>query len=254
VNTIIFSRVWTPALIETALKFARHRMPECRIVHLHNSTSGVGWDDAYDMGDIFESSMRFLNTNENAYGPNDRMFEKASIARWNMLLHWMCEHKVDEVFHCDSDVLLYQNPWTTPHYKSGKVMVSGNGLGDWHAGNAMVTKDYLITVWDSVFSMVSDRTMTANTVNDIEAWSRGIRRDGGYSEQNRIIDGCSWDHHMGEIGGWESEGGYKKLTWKDGNPYCKWLQTGEDIRLVNLHCWGDAEGKMPEYAKLGGMQ
>jgi hypothetical protein len=179
--------------------------------------------------------------------------------RWRILLEWMEQEHVDEVAFCDSDVLLFDNPFSTPHYQPRMLHVSHNHIGCVHAGNSILSIQHVKAAWDWIEKLINDLSTTHNTVCDMSAWTR-VADAAGFVDQNQTIDGVAWDHHMGCVGedggGWEEDPefkGYKKIQWIDQKPHCLHVPTGKLVRLVNLHCWGDAEFKMGEYAKLGGV-
>ena len=255
-HVITFSRVGSPWYIEIALRNARLHCPGCRIVHHHNSTSGVGWDDAIDLSDVFEATQERLRTISSLIGPNDLDFQIASLARWSMLLAWMEKESVGEVCFCDSDVLLFSSPWESPHYRAGSEHVSLNEHGRPHAGNSIITTEAVRFVVDFIDDRIEKADRPRGSFRDLCAWG-ALVDSGGFeiSNQNQVMDGVAWDHHMGWLGGeWEDDGtGYKNVLWIDQQPHCLHIPTGKLVRLVNLHCWGDAEPKMGSYALLGGM-
>jgi hypothetical protein len=148
---------------------------------------------------------------------------------------------IDEVFHCDSDVLLFNDT----------LLLSDNRSGLCHAGNAMIPRTCAKEFWPFMQKLIRDGVYSKGHLTDMSVWTL-LGRILGFFNQNQIIDGMIFDHHLGSLedGTWEDDGkGYKKLTWKDGQPYCKHLPSCENIRLLNLHCWGQAESRMAEYAQ-----
>jgi hypothetical protein len=251
--------VWLYGLVEIALQTARHNCPGCRVVHLHCVNSSVGWDDSFDVGKSLGEAFEFLDSfPEEKFGPNDPAFHKGNIARWKMIADWMEENGVEEAACCDSDVLLFNNPFKTPHYQPGKLHVSDNHTGCVHAGHPIISIEHAKKVWEDAGVVLNDPDTINETVGDMVPWTRLAFKD-GFVDQNQIIDGVAWDHHMGCVkdeGGWEEDPefpGYKRIQWIDQKPHCLHVPSGELVRLVNLHCWGDAEANMPEYAKLGGV-
>jgi hypothetical protein len=255
VDAIIFSRVWSPLNIRIALENARRHCPECRIVHHHDGTSGVGWDDAVDMTQSFEESKNFCWQYWDVYGVCHPELEIPALCRWKMLLDWMKQNGFQRASLCDSDVLLFDNPFTTPHYVPGRLMLSSDHTSAAHAGNSVVTVEALEEFWRIAVSVIQNPGEHKGGVNDMLIWAFTVGKFGGYEDQNRVINGVAWDHHMGWTDGWENDGnGYKKITWQNNKPHCKYLETGEDVRLVNLHCWGKAEDRVAEFAACGGLK
>jgi len=258
-GVIIFSRVWCSHLVEIALKTARQKCPGCRVVYQHCKDSDLGWDDSVDITSQLIEEYDVLNgRRDEMFGPNDINFQKACIFRWKILLDWMEAEGVEEVVYCDSDVLLFDNPFKTPHYQPGRLHVSDNHVGCVHAGNSIVSIGHVRKMWQYMQEMMDDPNTINNTVRDLSPWTR-LAFEIGFIDQNQTIDGVAWDHHMGCVkdeGGWEEDPefpGYKRIQWIDQKPHCLHVPSGELVRLVNLHCWGDAEPNMPEYAKLGGV-
>lgn len=255
-DAIIFSRVWSPNNVGVALRLAKLRCPECRVVYHHNSTSGVGWPDSYDLSNTFEDAMAFLGRRDEIYMDDCLDYQKCSIARWKMLRDWMIAESVQTVCFCDSDVLLYDNPFKTPHYEPGKLLLSDNHSGMVHAGNSIVTLEAVKAAWDNICRYIDDPGTTLKVVQDMATWN-DVRKTFPWSDQNRVIDGIAWDHHMGWLGDseWEDDGtGYKRIQWIDRNPHCLHLPSGKLVRLANLHCWGNAELRMPGLAAMGGLE
>ena len=251
-DTIIFSRIWNPGLIRIALECARKHCPDCRVIHFHDETSGVGWDDSIDVGEQFTEAIKYPDSLPEESYSCFKNLQKVCLARWKVLADWMEVEGIDEVFHCDSDVLLFNDPFQSPHYFHGRLLLSDNKNGMCHAGNAMVPKTCVKEFWPFLQKMVTDGAFRDGHLSDMHVWTL-LGALLGYYNQNQILDGVTFDHHMGYTGTteheeWESENGYKKLTWKDGHPYCRHLPSGADIRLLSLHCWGQAECHMAEYA------
>lgn len=256
VDTIIYSRFWNPGKIQTALRLAKIQAPECRIVHLCDQGGDVGWPDKVLYGNYLNEVMARLATAEPMFGPNPKMFEKVCVARWFVLLDWMTVTGVHTVCHCDSDNLWFANPFKAPHYVTGKPLLTHGGGGGVSAGNCIVTKEHVESFCATALRLIARTEYVPNVLNDIVIWSQTVHVLGGYENQNCVKDGVAFDGHMGWLGGvWEpDDNGYKKLWWWNGKPHCKYLPTGEHIRLLNLHCWGAAEDLMERYAALGGLE
>jgi len=257
--TVVFCNVWEPGFIETALKTAAQNCPECRVALLRCDRSSVGWSDEYDITESMESAFAKLDESpEKLFGPNPAPFEKICVARWKIIADWMEENAVEEVTALDSDVLLFENPFTTPHYQPGQLHVSDNHFdGGISAGCSIISKAHALAAWDRSLSVLASLDVDGS-FNDLAVW-RLISRSREFVDLHKIINGVAWDHHMGCVkdeGGWEEDPefmGYKNIQWIDQKPHCLHVPSGELVRLVNLHCWGDAEPNMPEYAKLGGV-
>lgn len=254
-RTIVFSRFWNPHQVELCLKQARSRCPGFRIVHIFEnagSPGDVGWPDSYDAGGEFEATMAFLKERDEIWGPNDFMFQKASVSRWNVLRTWMRKEGLEWVFHCDSDVLWFTPPDMTPHLTWGTPMFSFNGENKIHAGHCFVNLELLDKMWARIIDYMADPGTTPNTVQDMAAWSDVVHTAGvPYSNTNRELGGVIWDHHMGDCKGFESVNGYKTVYWKGRRPFFK-TEDGRLLETPVLHCWGDAENHMADYINDGG--
>jgi len=256
VNAIIFSRIWNPALIRIALDCASKHCKNCRVIHFHDDKSDVGWEDAVDVGEQFKVALQYTDSiPERAYSCYKGL-QTSCLARWKVLSDWMEANNVDEVFHCDSDVLLFDDPFKSPHYKHGSLMLSDNMNGTCHAGHSLIPRNCVKEFWPMLHTVVADDVCKEGHLSDMLIWTK-LGRIHGFINQNQILDGVAFDHHLGVTEDWENDGGkpqaYKTLTWKDGKPHCKYLPTGEYIRLLNLHCWGASENLMESYAKFGGI-
>jgi hypothetical protein len=223
------------------------------VIHFHDEESSVGWYNAVNLGKEFREAISYTDTLPEEYYTCFKHMQKVCLARWKVLSDWMEAENVDEVFHCDSDVLLFDDPFKSPHYSHGRLLLSDNKEGTCHAGNAMIPRLCVKEFWPFLKQHVKEGTFNNGHLSDMWVWTM-LGRLLGFYNQNEILDGVTFDHHMGYTGTtdveeWESEGGYKKLTWKDGKPYCKHLPSCENIRLLNLHCWGQAEYRMAEYAQ-----
>lgn len=260
-GAIIFFNVWDPHFIEVALKTARANCPDCRVIHLHCDSSGVGWDDSHNIDSVLKQAWDSLSgCRQEIFGPNCTDFQKVCIARWKVIGDWMESNGIEEACCCDADVLMFQDPFTTPHYQPGRLHLSDNHTSCCHAGNSIVSLGHIRMTWDAVMGIVGDPKTVDNTFQDMAAWMVVVK-DVEVRDQNQIIDGLAWDHHMGCVGdaggGWEEDPsfpGYKRIQWIEQKPHCLHVPSGKLIRLVNLHCWGDAEFRMSDYARLGGVE
>jgi hypothetical protein len=254
-NTIVFSRFWNPANIDIALRCAKRHAPDCRIVHICDGKSKVGWENTEDYGDYFEQIMEMLKAGEALWGENPKMFEKVCVARWFVLLKWMQDTGTDTVCHCDSDNLWFDDPFKSPHYIQGKPLVSWDQHACISAGNCIVTMAHVESFCAITRDYIKRSDFVPDRLNDIVLWGAALASLGGYSDQNVVVNGVAFDHHMGwHDNQWEIDAqGYKKLVWMSDKPYCYYLPTAECVRLLNLHCWCAAEDRMGEFAKLGGL-
>jgi hypothetical protein len=256
VDVIVYSRFWNPGKIQTALRLAKMQAPECRIVNLCDEGGDVGWPDKALYGNYLNEVMARLASVDHLWGPNPKLFEKVCVARWFVLLDWMTVTGIHTVCHCDSDNLWFSDPFKAPHYVKGRALLTSGGGGAVSAGNCIVTKEHVGAFCANALRLVAGAWHEANKLNDIVIWTMTLPEIGGFENQNCVKDGVAFDGHMGWLGGvWEPDAqGYKNLVWRDGKPRCKYLPTGEHIRLLNLHCWGASENLMERYAELGGLR
>jgi hypothetical protein len=71
---------------------------------------------------------------------------------------------------------------------------------------------------------------------------------GQVGEASHIVDGSVYDPNINMTHpGFEMENGIKRIVWKDGQPYGRFLRTGEEIKFNSLHFNGRAKRLMSQY-------
>lgn len=70
-------------------------------------------------------------------------------------------------------------------------------------------------------------------------------------ELTTISDNSCFDQNILDSDGFEMNNGFKEVYWKDGLPYCKFLDTGDHVRFYCFHFQGRAKSHISNFAKCG---
>jgi hypothetical protein len=204
--------------------------------------------------EAFASRYRHLNTNPAAY-------ELACFQRWFVFREFLARNRLGPAVALDSDVMVYGAlAADLPRFAGHDVtVVAGKNpacmfLAEGAEGLGRFT------------SFVS--ATYEGRAHELEAWYRDYRasgREGGVCDMTLLdryrqafpervgdagaaVDGSCYDHNLRRSDGFAMRRGYKRLTWIDGRPHGRRLDTGELVRFSSLHFQGGAKLLIPYFA------
>jgi hypothetical protein len=236
------------AEIQTAVDCARLHSPESNVVVLRDPVS--------PLAESYEKIFNWLGS------ANQKEFELACLVRWIWLLDYMQREHLSEAFHCDCDMLLFQdmeqerNMWLKKFDYTLNTNPT-NGLP--HAASSYVTLPLL----EALVKFMFERQ--GREMHDMLLWKEFWQEHSEFKcgEMNEIRDGAVYDHNLGDTeymyeqcpiypandAAWPN---YPKklVNWNKGKPYFQVKESGELVRAKSLHCWAAIKTKMRELVEM----
>ena len=200
----------------------------------------------------FASVYKHLHTNE----ISGNLF---TFQRWFILRDFMKKNGLSECIHIDSDIMLYCDINEEQERFSQYDLTLSNSKKAYKAYSAHCTFINSFEVLDDLCNFLKNLYVDSELFKLLE--SRAAEGRGGVSEMtglyyytkftdysigftSDIIDGSVYDHSIQSADDFGMQDDYKNILWRDGNPYCRHLPTGKEVRLKTIHCQGKAKTLM----------
>lgn len=245
---IVYVRMWNPGHVDIACRSARE---------FANGDVVLIADNPYASSCEYVPASEFSmlsNRMNHAYKHRSKLpepFEKVCFARWAMIYEWALHEGVGDMLCCDSDVMLFHDPFKIPLFTELDFDYTLSRDECYTAGCSYHTTDDLGRFMDFCFEGFSSNKEYMWCDMIAWQWFSYANKDLKLQFTEVPYKGFVLDHHLGCMNGWKNNGIGKVITWKDNKPFATTID-GEDAALVNMHCWSRFEEKMPEYYKLGG--
>jgi hypothetical protein len=198
------------------------------------------------------------------YSTNGIGFELICFQRWFILRDFLVTHDIPQCLYLDSDIMLYADV-TNEQSKFNRFdfTLCWNTIGCVFFLNRAQGLDEFCRFLTDVYSQkdkyhydkmlshyaVRRKNRLRGGVCDMTAFQLYSEMNfGQVGEASHMIDGSVYDPNINMPNpGFEMENGIKKITWKDGQPYGRYVKTGEQIRFNSLHFNGRAKKLMSQY-------
>ena len=186
--------------------------------------------------------------------PNGEPYELFCFVRWFLLRDFMREHGLDRLVHVDSDVLLYVD---VNRERENWRDVELTLVRGYCAGNMFVNSRRSI---EEVCDVIQDLYSGPNAGERLEALYAQRQKTGeGISDMVPLKmfydahptrvgemtglrpDGSWWDANIHLSEGFEMVDGRKRARFADGQPWCRQIESGRDVRFNCLHFQGGAK-------------
>jgi len=206
---------------------------------------------------------------------NDDNIEKFCFERWFYLMELMNEYKLDFVFTCDSDVMLYtnisNNCFLSKNFDFACCIPKDQGNYKLCA-SAHVSYWTLETIKQFCLFILTIYSKTEMPKEILETWNRisSGSKLGGISDMtmlqlfsrekqtlllNNVVGGETFDNNINT-----SENFYpneyvmvnliKKINWRHGLPYGINQLENEEVKFNALHCQGASKVLLDDFFKL----
>ena len=261
---IVFIHESNSDSLKYALAQARKSNPNSDIFLL-GDTSNDQYDfvEHYYLADYFHDAAQFKKIYKH-YSTHSVDFELICFQRWFILREFLTATNKQRCLYLDSDVMLYAN--VTEDYRKFErfdFTVCWNAIGCVFFLNRIDGLEafcqFLMDIYnkkdryhyDKMLSQfaVRRKNRLAGGACDMTALQLyGELNFGLVGEASHIIDGSVYDPNINmPHPGFQMENGIKKIVWKDGRPYGRFVRTGEEIRFNSLHFNGRAKKLMSQY-------
>lgn len=172
----------------------------------------------------------------------------------------MQAHHLKQCVHIDSDVLLYvdvsveqqkfeQFEFTTCKGSGHTSFLKLEGLEKFcQLLFDAYTDDSVFQEVERIVQVRKERTGTPMGISDMMLLVLFYERHGdvaGFTSE--IIEGSVYDIRITHDQGLEMKDGIKNIRWVDGQPVCRHLELGQDIRLNSLHFQGAEKRRISAY-------
>lgn len=209
----------------------------------------------------FEQVYKHLSTNTYA-------FELLCFQRWIILKNFMVKNNLNDCLYIDSDVMIYSDiTQEQKAFNQFDILFSGYKIYDFISPHCTFINclsaleefcRFLYRLYDdpSLFQLMEnhflklasenqyggacDMTALRNFVDHTDA-SIGYSSDVS-SHDARYDSSMNWSEYR-----YEMKDEMKNIHLVNGQPYCKDLELGEDVRFSILHFQGEAKGRMQEF-------
>jgi len=208
----------------------------------------------YFLDDYFEEAGEFAKTYQHK-STSGYEYELLCFQRWFVLKEFMKTRKLDEVFYCDSDVMLYCNVTDEggllrPIYASiicWDTLCSGHSSFFSHEGLSDLC-EYFMTFYHEFeerspqYHHISDMYL----LNEFALWAK--KQGAVIDNLKTLVNGGRFDENMGAAeSGYRMKKGIKKVHWIDGRPYVFNKQLNQWVWFKGLHFQGRKKCLMKNY-------
>ncbi len=196
--------------------------------------------------------------------PNGQGYELFCFLRWFILRDFMKAHDLTEIIHLDSDVLINVNVtrersnWLDYDLTLVRSVCAGNMF----VNGTRTLEELCDIIWDLYTGPESDRKLG-------ELYAKAQVSGGGVCDMSALQllcdaspgrvgemtgvqpDDSYWDANFRQSEGFEIENGMKKMTWLNGLPFGRHINSGRDIFFKSLHFQGKAKDHLAaEFRKV----
>lgn len=258
---IIFIHRSNSAYLKYSLSQAQASNPRSTVILLGDPSN-----NCYDfvvhrqIDDFFQGATEFekVYAHFSALPPS---FELICFQRWFILKDFLLANKISRCLYLDSDIMLYTDvtadsgkfahfDFTLAHQTNGCTFFL-NRVG---ALNDFC--QFLMDVYNKTDRYSYDKLLAHYVVRRRHGLTGGVcdmtafqlyaeNHFGEIGEVSHIIDGSVYDPAITILRpGFEMEGGIKKIFWRNGLPYGKHANTGQEIRFNSLHFHGSTSKSM----------
>jgi hypothetical protein len=206
---------------------------------------------------------------------NDEGIERFCFERWFLLRALMKEHKLNKIFTCDSDVMLYANvtdedkslgnylaAYTIPNYQDNYRLSASAHVSFWtYDGidlfcsflNRTYTEGSLPAEIEEKWKIIQSGTAPGGISDMLFLYlfsrEKNVLNLSLVRKQSTFDDNinASENHFKDE---YEMSGNLKKIVWKNGLPYCMNFIEKKEILFKALHCQGVAKALAEKFYKI----
>lgn len=238
-----------------------------------NIVAHLGFDRMSDGWPRFEAAYRHMST-------HPHIFELRCFQRFFVMQQFMQDHGLDSFFHVDSDVLLFEDlhGFEAEHLKAKGVPCGlhmplaqpgfrysfGPQTSYWTRGAVDEFCDYLVVSFENMLPAMTDKwawhcqTGAPGGICDMALLHLWARDRSDIANFAAPIGGAVFDLNINGAENlvkdeYETRFGRKHIVFRDGQPWCRNLKTGEWVRFRSLHFQGHIKAQMARVAQGRGL-
>ena len=249
--------------IDKAFKFNQQTNPSACFHYITNNTRPLEGVEVHSISDYEDKDSQLLEqhfTNLNSVPPE---LELVWIKRWIILRNFLTKTIKPPVLYLDNDVLLFTPTSEWPdQVASAEYSLSENTSPHTNfinnAASVEAFSNYILSVYidrgvefnkfKSIYKSMQAKKSPGG-VGDMMLWTHFSRQElfpSAIKDISQVFNKTeSFDHNIHTTNtAWEKEGKYKKITFREGVPYCLNLEHNKSIKFHTLHFQGGAKSKM----------
>ena len=250
--------------LKTALARARQSGNDVR--HLAFDRMSPGWTR-------FEAAYRHMST-------HSRIFELRCFQRFFIMQQFMQDYDLHSFFHVDSDVLLFEDlhGFEGEHLTAKRVPCGlhmpldqadyrysyGPQTSYWTRAAVDDFCAYLVGAFENLLPALSEKwdwhckTGAAGGICDMALLYLWTRERGDIANFAAPIGGAVFDLNINSAENlvkdeYETRFGRKHIVFRDGQPWCRDLKSGQWVRFRSLHFQGHIKAQMARAAQGRGL-
>jgi hypothetical protein len=261
---IIFIHQSNSEHLKYSLAQAQRSNPSSTIFLLGDSSNDVyEFVEHHSMLDYFSEAAQFKKIYKH-FSTNSPDFELICFQRWFILREFLATHNIQRCLYLDSDVMLYADVTEdSKKFEQFDFTLCWNTIGCVFFLNRLEGLDQLCHFLMDIYNkkdryhfdkMVSHyavrrKNQLAGGVCDMTAFQLYSEANfGRVGEASHVINGSVYDPNINmPHPGFEMENGIKKIVWKDGYPWGRYVRTGETIKFNSLHFNGRVKKLMSQF-------
>lgn len=270
---IVFIHTGYSSYLEFTLRQAKHTNPDSDLILLGDeSNNRFDFITHVNMKDCFGQANEFAKVYQH-YSTNTYEYELFCFQRWFVLEEYLLSKGYEEVFVCDSDIMLYSNisDVVNSNYSDIDIGVVYNatknhvciGLSYWKVKYLKYLNECMLEIYknkdclNQMKSLWSEEVARhgVGSISDMRAAKKFYLE---YMARIKIIsfeeikDNSIFENNINESSSFEPNEyemrlGKKKLSWKNKRPYGNNLIKGKLIRFNSLHFQGPAKFLTSKY-------
>ncbi|MUG96750.1 hypothetical protein F7734_32190 [Scytonema sp. UIC 10036] len=193
---------------------------------------------------------------------NNYQYELFCFQRWFVIKNFLEKNQLDKCLHLDSDVMIYVDASEEFSKKYEKFNFTLSKKGSGHNSYIkyegikklceLLTKFYTDPELFKILKSIREKALLAGQkaggICDMTLLNQYYQR---YSQEigltSDMIDGSVYDANINSSDGFEMHEGMKKIYWKNGFVYCKYLDSDKEVKFNSLHFQGHAKRHMKDY-------
>ena len=196
------------------------------------------------------------------FSTNTAGFELFCLQRWFVLMEFMQKEQINECVYIDSDILVYDDLTVAQeNFRQFGMTFSGFSPHTNFVSDVKVLEEFCKFITSTYTQKNAAQKLEEKYNKFIK-----LRGAGGISDMTffydfhqlypdklgnitQIHNNTTFDITINTLVDYENNGDIKKISWKNGKPFCKHIETGNLIMFYTLHFQGAYKKLMPKYYK-----
>jgi len=266
---IVFIHTGYSDYMEYSLRQAKQTNPDAEIILLGDEANDrFPFVTHVNIKDYFKSASEFAKIYKH-FSTNPYHYELFCIQRWFILKEYMEQNNIEEVFVCDTDVMIYSNIKDTLVPFKNKIAILKQGE-EYSFGISYILKCNISKFCNFIINSYTNKS----DIIKFEEYYKGIIKNkklGGISDMTfvenwltsscdnkdllnmlNVINDSTFDDNINSflqagVDNYRFKRNRKSFIWRDKIPFCYNTTLKKDIRFHIIHCQGPSKYVMSKY-------